>query len=112
MLRRPAITALLNGQAVKIGLGSMSVTSNRGSARRNARAHVAPANPPPRMTMRAFACAKDGFGNSATAAAAPLRNARRVAPITAEPSMLFSHPGGDRPDLVVGEALRNASHYR
>ena len=28
------------------------------------------------------------------------------------PSRLLSHPGGDRPDLVVGKALRNAPHYR
>src|ERR1700730_16266375 len=112
MSRRPAITALLKGHAVKVGLCSTRVTSNRGSARRSARAQMAPPNPPPMTMMRALACDRHGFGSSTIAATALLRRARRVALITAGLSMPLRHPGSDRLDLVVGEALRNSSHNR
>src|SRR5215469_11588530 len=75
MSRRPAITALLNGQAVKVGLGSTRVISNPASAWCIARAQAAPPKPPPRMTTRGFPCAIAGVASSATA---PLRNVRRV----------------------------------
>src|SRR6266700_442181 len=114
MSRRPVITALLNGQAVKIAFGSTSVTANWGSARRSVRAQVAPANPPPTTTMRALPCAKAGDGSSTTEAAAalPLRNPRRVGRITTSASVLHRKPGGNCTGLFVREALGDAAHYR
>ena len=79
--RRPAITALLNGQAVKVALGSIRVTAMPGSAFRRARAQLAPAKPPPTTTTRAAApCAKVATGNSAAeavTATADFKNTRR-----------------------------------
>ena len=46
------MTLLLNGQAVKVGLASTSVTVMRGSMRLRKRAQVAPAKPPPTTTTR------------------------------------------------------------
>src|SRR5262249_47600452 len=113
MSRSPAITELLNGQAVKTGFGSTSVTSKRESARRNTRAQVAPPNPPPSTTIRGFACATEGAASPAAApTAAPVRNARRVVQITAWRLLLLRQPRRDRPDLVIRKALRDASHNR
>jgi hypothetical protein len=53
MSRRPAITALLNGQEMNWRLGSTSVTSMAASARRMYFAQVAPPKPPPMTTTRA-----------------------------------------------------------
>src|SRR6266851_463547 len=114
MSRRPPMTALLNGHAVKIAFGSMRVTSNPGSARRSVRAQAAPANPPPTTTMRALPCAKAGDGSSTAEAAAalPLRNPLRVGRITAWASVLHRKPGGNCAGLFVREALGEAAHYR
>src|SRR6266478_8601485 len=113
MSRTPAITELLNGQAVKLGFASTSVTSNRGSARCSARAQVAPPNPPPRRTMRALACARVGPASNAaeTAATPPRRNVRRVSRITVCTSMLRCEPSCDLPDFVVGKPFGDAAHH-
>src|SRR5580692_5796176 len=70
MPRRPAITSLLNGQAVKTRLGSTSVTCNLEAILRKARAQAAPPKPPPITTTRAADWAKDGQGKANEAAAA------------------------------------------
>src|SRR5260370_369232 len=90
---RPAITALLNGHAVKVGFGSTSLTSNWGSARRSARAQVAPPKPPPMTTMRSLPWPSDSLGESATAVAAPGRKWRLVVLLTTGPPP-FRSPGG------------------
>src|SRR5215470_5621105 len=82
MLRSPAITSLLSGQAAKPGLGSTRVTSRRESARFRKRAAVAPAKPPPITTTRGAApWASRGRGNAEAAAlaAADARKWRRAA---------------------------------
>jgi len=62
----PAMTPLLNGQAMKVRLASTRVTATRGSARLRARAMLAPAKPPPTTTTRGAApWARSGAGSSA-----------------------------------------------
>src|SRR5499426_718197 len=109
MSRSPAITPLLNGQAVKIRFDSISVTAVRGSSFFSVRAAVAPANPPPTTTTCGAACASAGRGNS-DAAAAEARTWRRVMAVMLAPSLLLRIPGGDRLDLLVGEALGDLVH--
>ena len=79
MSRDPAITSLLNGQAVKSALASISVTSIRGSARCTNRAAVAPPKPPPITTTRVAVCAR-AMNGAARRAVAVARRLRRVAP--------------------------------
>src|SRR5438270_6551371 len=100
MSRRPAITALLNGHAVKVGFGSTSVISNWGSARRSARAQVAPPKPPPTMTMRGLAWPSDSLGESATAVAAAVRKARLVVLITVVAPPRQRSPGSPRRETL------------
>src|SRR5207248_3088503 len=78
--RNPAITSLLNGHAVKVRFGSISVTSSVGSIRRSARAQLAPPKPPPITTTRARDCAWEGQGkvNAAAEAAIPRTTFLRV----------------------------------
>src|SRR3954447_6136879 len=109
MSRNPAMTSLLNGQAVKVWLASTSVTVRRGLNPLSVRATVAPAKPPPTTTTRPAApCASAGSGNSALAApaAAVLRTSRRLLRVRVIGSLLLRGvPGSDRLDLVVGKAL-------
>ena len=81
---------------MKVGFGSTSVTSNWGSARRSARAQVAPPKPPPMMTMRGLAWLSDSLGENATAVAAPIRKARLVVLITVVPPPRRRSPGSHR----------------
>src|SRR5689334_23037255 len=110
------MTALLNGHAVNVASASTSVTAIRGSVWRNARAHVAPAKPPPTTTTRGPApWATAGSGMSAVDAATPsFRNCRRLVFMAdayrCARSFLGGEPGGDGLDLVVGESLRDAIH--
>src|SRR5580704_3413352 len=78
--RKPAITALLKGHAIKTGLPSTSVTVIRGSMRLMKRAQVVPANPPPTTTTRpAEPCDMAGIGSAAEAtAAAVVSKSRRL----------------------------------
>ena len=69
MSRTPAITTLLNGQAMNVLFGSSNMTSSRGSARRRNRAAVAPPNPPPTTTTRGVAWARAMKGAAISAAA-------------------------------------------
>src|ERR1700757_1877271 len=80
MPRKPAMTSLLNGQAVNVRFGSTSVTCSLGLIFRNARAQAAPPKPPPITTMRAADCARDGEGkaNDAAVAAMPRTTFLRV----------------------------------
>src|SRR6516162_4926625 len=109
MSRSPAMTALLNGQAVNVGLGSTRVISNPASARCSARAHPAPPKPPPRITIRGLVWAIAGVTSSA---APPIKNALRVVRTTGRSSMLPAQPSGNRPDLVAGKAFRYPPHHR
>src|SRR5215831_15563323 len=115
MSRRPAMTSLLNGQAVKVEDASTSVTLIRGSSRLSARAQVAPANPPPTTTTRPPTFwARPGRENSAAEApaAAVLMKSRRLLRLSIMTSILLRRvPGRNGPDLVVGEALGDAVHY-
>src|SRR5262245_11646376 len=114
MSRKPAMTELLNGQAVKTRLVSISVTCSFGSSCLSCRAQVTPANPPPTMTMRGLiVCATAGAASRLDApAAAEARKARRVWRIGIMPLLsLRLVPGGDRLGLGVGEALGNAVHH-
>src|SRR5450432_255579 len=72
MSRKPAITSLLNGQAVKIRFGSISVTSSPGLIRLSARAQPAPPKPPPITTTRAADRAIAGQGSVSDAADAAM----------------------------------------
>src|SRR5262245_61133377 len=113
----PTMTALLNGQAVKVWLASTSVTVMRGSIRLMKRAQLAPAKPPPTTTTRPPApCAMAGSGSIAaeTPAAARLRNSRRLSrcPLMSASSVLLrAVPGGDGFDLVLGQSLGDAIHH-
>src|SRR5262245_33231163 len=109
MSRKPAITLLLNGQAVNVRFDSTSVTAICRSSFFNARATVAPAKPPPTTTTCGAACASAGRGNS-DAAAADASTLRRVMAVMIEPSLLLRIPGGDRLDLLVGESLGDLVH--
>src|SRR5215831_10639207 len=115
MSRRPAMTSLLNGQAVKVEDASTSVTLIRGSSRLSARAQVAPAKPPPTTRTRPLAFwASPGRGNSAAEApaAAVLMKSRRLLRLSIMTSILLRRvPGRDGPDLVIGEAFGDAVHY-
>src|SRR3954470_23735946 len=113
------MTRLLNGQAVKVGLASTSVTAMRGSMRRMKRAQVAPPNPPPTTTTRPpapWAMAGSGSTAAEAPATAVLRKSRRLvrcAVMIGLPSsiLLRAIPGSDGLDLVVGEALGDAAHH-
>src|SRR5215470_1919009 len=109
MSRMPAITPLLNGQAVNVRLDSTSVTAMFRSSFFSARATVAPAKPPPTTTTCGAACASAGRGNS-DAAAADASTLRRVMAVMIALSLLLRPPGGDRLDLLVGESLGNLVH--
>src|SRR6202043_2431138 len=114
----PAITLLLNGQAVKTALGSTSVTASRGSRRFKARAQVAPAKPPPiTITLPAAPCASAGRNGPAAQAAiaAPARKRRRASlpsVIAAGSWLLPGIPFGDRRGFALSEALGDAVHHR
>src|SRR5580658_2365440 len=114
MSRSPAMTSLLNGQAVKVRLASTRVTAMRGSSRLIARAQVAPAKPPPTTTTRPPPfCATAGIGRmTAVAPAAPtLRTSRRLnVPVMVGLILLRPIPVRNGSDFVVGEALGNAVH--
>src|SRR5258705_13778258 len=58
------MTLLLNGQAVTVLFGSISVTCNFGSIAFSARAQLAPPKPPPITTTRPTDCANAGSGNA------------------------------------------------
>src|SRR5215470_17837665 len=109
MSRMPAITPLLNGQAVNVRLDSTSVTAMFRSSFFSARATVAPAKPPPTTTTCGAACASAGRGNS-DAAAADASTLRRVMAVMIALSLLLRPPGGDRLDLLVGESLGDLVH--
>src|SRR5438876_1184523 len=112
------MTALLNGQAVKIALGSTSVTASRGSKLFKVRAQVAPAKPPPSTTTRPAApCDSAGRNDHATqgAIAARARNARRVSRrplITGASWFLPGIPFGNCYGLGFGEAFGDPVHHR
>src|SRR5215475_6143042 len=104
MSRIPAMTPLLNGQAVKIRLVSTSVTAtSEPSSRLIRRATVAPAKPPPITTTCGIAWAMAGRATTAdaTMAAAPPTKLRRVARwrLIAGASALVCVPAGDGHDL-------------
>jgi len=101
-LSQATITALLNGQAVNVAFASTSVTAMRGSAWRRARAQLAPAKPPPTTTTRAAAPGRRWTGKGAAEAVAATRASKTRGGST---SLLRGVPGGDRLDLLVGEAL-------
>src|SRR5262245_25486964 len=85
----------------------------RGSSWRSARAQLAPANPPPTTTTRGAApWPSAGIGNTAADAVtvAPSARKRRRDIFTTTPSLLRGEPGGERLDLVVGEALGDPVH--
>src|SRR5215470_17989398 len=114
----PAMTRLLNGQAVKVRLASTSVTLIRASSALSARAQLAPANPPPITTTRPAApCASAGIGSKAAAAAADFMTSRRVSrrPIRLNCVMtsllLCREVGRDGFGLFVGETLGDAIHH-
>src|SRR5262245_66651864 len=110
MVRRPAITPLLNGQAVNARLDSITVTAIFGSSFFSVRAAVAPAKPPPTTTTcGAATCARAGRGNS-DAAAAETRAWRRVMAVMGDLSLLLRIPCGDRLDLGVGKSLGDLVH--
>src|SRR6266542_1647709 len=115
MSLKPAMTPLLNGDAVNFGLVSTSVTAMRGSPRLSARAAVVPAKPPPTTTTRGeTASATAGSGRrDVPAATADLRNARRlVRTVMAllRGSFLLRIPAGDRLNLGVGKTLGDLIH--
>ena len=134
MSRRPAITSLLNGQAVKCRLASTSTTSMRGSARRRKRAAVAPPKPPPTTTTRGAVCARatngaaegrrmqDRGGCSAPAPRPPPARGggAGVLPLPLRegvggggaPSLLRRPPHRDRQLLVVRKPLGDPIHHR
>src|SRR5439155_17238455 len=109
------MTGLLNGQAVKVALVSISVTWIFGLSALTARATLVPAKPPPTTTTRGAACAMAGIGSIAAAviAAEPRRKSRRVRGMLTVPSLLLRRePGRNRPHLVVGETLGDSAHHR
>src|SRR5215468_3175933 len=114
----PAMTRLLNGQAVKVRLASTSVTLMRASSAFSARAQLAPPNPPPITTTRPAApWASAGIGNKAAAAAADFMTSRRVSRrairlVSVMTSILLRRQeGGDGLGLVVGETFGDAIHH-
>src|SRR3984893_2320548 len=106
MSRNPAITSLLNGQAIKLRFGSISVTASLGSRRRNVRAQLAPPKPPPITATRAADLANEAHGkaDAATTAAIPpttaLRADRRGVSMSIGPEM--ERRGASRRPLVSG----------
>src|SRR5262245_55485182 len=112
MSRRPPITPLLNGHAVKVRLVSTSVTAMRGSCFLSARAALAPANPPPTTTTRGAAWASAGAAIRPAVAAVEARNSRRLKCLGDMAGLLLlGVPGGDRRDLGVAVALGDAVHH-
>src|SRR5262245_42921147 len=116
MSRIPAMTPLLNGQAVKIRLVSTSVTAtSEPSSRLIRRATVAPAKPPPITTTCGIAWAMAGRATTAdaTMAAAPPTKLRRVARwrLIAGASALVCVPAGDGLDLGIGKPLGDLVHH-
>src|SRR5262245_8528611 len=114
----PAMTRLLNGQAMKVRLASTSVTLMRASSALSARAQLAPANPPPITTTRPAApCASAGIGNKAAAAAADVITSRRVSRravrlVCVMTSILLCREiGRDGLGLVVVETFGDAIHH-
>src|SRR6516165_10477882 len=103
MPRKPAITSLLNGQAVYIRFGSTNVTCSFGSVRCNVRAQAAPAKPPPITTTRAETCARQTDGNASDAAdaAMPETAPRRV--IKASMSVIRNWRGGPCEHVPLGK---------
>src|SRR6202051_973353 len=103
----PAITSLLNGQAVNVRFGSISVTCSFASSLHKPRAQLAPPKRPPIMTIRAADCANEGYGTAEAAAdaampkATSLRVGRRVTSISTI-RKLERRPRGRR-SLVSGE---------
>src|SRR5215468_11805085 len=112
----PAMTRLLNGQAVKVRLASTSVMLIRASSALRARAQLAPAKPPPITTTRPAApCASAGIGNKAAAAAADFMTSRRVSRrakrLVMTSLLLCREIGRNGLGLVVGETLGDAIHH-
>src|SRR5262245_40593372 len=103
------MTALLNGQAVKRGLGSIKVTATLPARRFKLRAQVAPANPPPTTTMLALVCPSTAGAaiTAAPAAAMVLRTALRLVLIL--PGRV---PFGDCTNLLIGKSFGDAIHHR
>src|SRR5215470_9820253 len=114
----PAMTRLLNGQAMNVRLASTSVTLMRASSPLSARAQLAPANPPPITTTRPAApWASAGIGNRAAAAAADVMTSRRVSGRTKRlvcvmtSLLLCREVGRDGLGLVVVETFGDAIHH-
>src|SRR5215212_11182030 len=114
MLRKPAMTSLLNGQAVKVRFGSISVTCILLSIRLSARAQLAPPKPPPMTTTRAPDCARVGHGKVKAAAEAAMPATTFLRVIRRNASMSgCSVSGGDsgrRPSLGEGYVLIPKRH--
>src|SRR5882757_1887245 len=114
MSRSPAMTLLLNGQAVKVWLASTSVTVRRGSSALRARAQLAPAKPPPTTTTwPPVFWAIAGRGKSATeapAAAVLMKSRRLVCCADMISILLCGVPGRNRLRFVVGESFGDAVH--
>src|SRR5262245_13243678 len=119
----PPITVLLNGQVMKVSLGSTSVTWISGAMRRRNRAAVAPPKPPPMIATRPRACASAGAANGPSPAMmAPrpmplttsLRVVRRVMsilPRARQPAPLLRRDEFHQAvDFRVAEALGDAVH--
>ena len=115
--RKPGDDAVAERAGGEGRLASTSVTVMRGSSRFSARAQVAPAKPPPTTTTRPPAPAR------APASAAAQRRPQRAVlqecrggcdascwSCGVPQSFCARVPGGDRLDLVVGEALGDAVH--
>jgi hypothetical protein len=96
-----------NGQAVKTGLGSTSVTVSLGSSVFSVRAAVAPPKPPPTTTTRPLACAEAIDGAARLAAGGELQEG---APCRHGLLRLGGEPGRDRVDLLIVEAFGDATH--
>ena len=91
--RKPAITALLKGHAIKTELPSTSVTVIRGSMRLMKRAQVVPANPPPTTTTRpAEPC--DMAGNRQRSRSNSRRGGEQIAPADGIFHVPSVFPGG------------------
>src|SRR5947209_18389525 len=116
MSRKPAITALLNGQAVNVAFGSTRVTVAFASWRFTSRAQVAPANPPPMTTTRGAACANKAGAKSGASGPAPsictkaLRVGRALT-LQSAPNVARK-PDGDRARLIVRKTFGDAVHDR
>src|SRR5262245_20763913 len=115
MVRRPAITSLLKGQAVKTLSASISVTWSHASNRFNARAQAAPPKPPPTTVTRPADWAREIEGRANDAADAEMQRTafRRVtgrAVMSSIPKMmrrpLAAASGSGEGDVLVAQRHR------